>query len=64
MAHREIGAGAAHTEAGEGSVPRAGAMVAGRIPTSAVGEVGRGQRLGQHGEVGHSIEAPRGGATH
>jgi hypothetical protein len=38
--------------------------MAGRIPAPAVGEVGQGQRLGQHGEVGDSFEAHRGGVAH
>jgi hypothetical protein len=36
----------------------------GWIPVSAVDEVGRGWRLGQHGEVVDSIEASRGGVVH
>jgi hypothetical protein len=39
------------------SAPGAGAMVAGRIPVPAVGEVGQGRQLGQHGEVGNLFEA-------
>jgi hypothetical protein len=46
------------------TTPRAGAAVAGQIPASAAGEVGRGWRLGQHGEVGDSFEAHRGGEAH
>jgi hypothetical protein len=38
--------------------------VASRIPVSAANEVGRGRRLGQHGEVGNSIEAHWGGEAH
>jgi hypothetical protein len=43
------------------SAPKAGATVASRIPTLAVGEVGWGQLLGQHSEVGNSFEAHRRG---
>jgi hypothetical protein len=38
--------------------------VAGRIPVPVVGEVGRERQLGQHGFVGNSIEASRGGVAH
>jgi hypothetical protein len=38
--------------------------VAGRIPASADGEVGRGRLLGQHGEVGSSVGVSRGGVPH
>jgi hypothetical protein len=47
-----------------GLAPGAGAAVAGRIPVPAVSEVGRERRLGQHGFVGNSIEASRGGVAH
>jgi hypothetical protein len=35
--------------------------VADRILTSAIGEVGRGRQLGEHGKVGNSIEVHLGG---
>jgi hypothetical protein len=57
VAHRETSVGAAHAEVGEGSAPGAGAAMVGRILASAVGEVGRGRWLGQHSEMGDSIEA-------
>jgi hypothetical protein len=44
--------------------PGAGAVVADRIPTTATGEVGRGQRLGQHDKVGDLFEVHRGGEAH
>jgi hypothetical protein len=40
------------------------AAVAGRIPGLANGEVDRGRRLGQHGEVGSSIGVSQGGVAH
>jgi hypothetical protein len=43
---------------------RSRAAVAGRIPVSADGEVDRGRRKGQHGEVGSSIGVSRGGVEH
>jgi hypothetical protein len=49
---------------GRGSTSGAGAAMADRILASAIDEVGRGQRLGQHGEVVDSIEASRGGVAH
>jgi hypothetical protein len=61
-AHDKSIVGAAHAKTGERSAPRAGAAVADRILASAIGEVGRERRLGQHGSVGNSIEASRGGA--
>jgi hypothetical protein len=38
--------------------------VADKISVPTVGEVGRGQRLGQHDEVVDSIEASRRGVAH
>jgi hypothetical protein len=38
--------------------------VVGRIPALADGEVDGGRRLGQHGEVGSSIEVSWGGVAH
>jgi hypothetical protein len=46
------------------SAPGAGAAVVGQIPVVAIGEVGQGRWLGQHGEVGDSFEAHRGGVAH
>jgi hypothetical protein len=40
------------------------AAVSDRIPTSVVGEVGRGRWLAQHNKVGNPIEASQGGVTH
>jgi hypothetical protein len=45
-------------------VPGAGAVVVGRIPALAVGEVGWERQLGQHDIMGNSIEASRGGVAH
>jgi hypothetical protein len=47
-----------------GSGVRSRAEVAGRILALADGEVDRGRRLGQHGEVGSSIGVSRGGVAH
>jgi hypothetical protein len=38
--------------------------VVSQIPVVAIGEVGQGRWLGQHGEVGDSFEAHRGGVAH
>jgi hypothetical protein len=38
--------------------------VASRIPVSTDGEVDRGQRLGQHGDMGSSIGVSRTGVAH
>jgi hypothetical protein len=40
------------------------AVVSGQILVSTVGQVGREQRLGQHGNVGNPIEASQGGVAH
>jgi hypothetical protein len=44
--------------------PGAGAAMAGQIPVTVTGKVGRGWRLGQHGEVGDPLEAHLGGKAH
>jgi hypothetical protein len=50
---------------GKGGIgARSRAAVAGRIPASADGEVDRGWRLGQHGEVGSLIGVSWGGVAH
>jgi hypothetical protein len=61
-AHDKSIVGAAHAKTGERSTPRAGAAVVDRVLASAIGEVGRERRLGQHDNVGNSIEASQGGA--
>jgi hypothetical protein len=44
--------------------PGARAVVAGQIPVTATGEVGRGRQLGQHDEVGDLFEVHREGEAH
>jgi hypothetical protein len=51
-------------KAGERVSVRYRAVVPDRISMSTAGEVGRGQRLGQHGKVGNPIEPSWGGVAH
>jgi hypothetical protein len=60
MAHHEIGTGAAHVEARELLAPGARAAVSDRILASAVGEVDRGQRLGNTVRLQHDWCPSRG----
>jgi hypothetical protein len=64
VAHDKFGACRAHTKAGERSVPRAWAAVAGRIPVPVISEVDQERWLGQHDNVGNLIDESQGGVAH
>jgi hypothetical protein len=62
--HDKSGASTTHVKTGERSAPGIGAAVADGISAPTIGVVGRERQLGQHGNVGNSIEASRGGVAH